>query len=30
MLDSTEGIGLAATKPILPVLVDRPAATPFT
>src|SRR5687768_1673987 len=29
-LESTEGIGLAATKPILFDLVDRPAATPFT
>ena len=30
MFDSTEGIGLAATKPILFEVVDRPAATPST
>ena len=30
MLESTDGIGLAATKPILFDLVERPAATPFT
>src|SRR6218665_1911173 len=30
MLDRTDGIGLAATKPILPPGADRPAATPFT
>src|SRR5664279_751301 len=30
MLDRTEGIGFAATKPILPVFELRPAATPST
>src|SRR5581483_7443702 len=30
MLLRTEGIGLAATKPILADVVDRPAATPST
>src|SRR5215217_7798802 len=30
MFESTEGIGLAATKPSLPVGLERPAATPFT
>ncbi len=30
MLRSTVPIGLAATKPSLPVFVDRPAAMPFT
>src|SRR5580704_3828569 len=30
MLESTLAIGLAATKPILLVLVERPAATPST
>jgi len=30
MLDSTDGIGLAATKPILPDAEERPAATPST
>src|SRR5690349_5650413 len=30
MLLSTEAIGLAATKPSLPDLVERPAATPST
>src|ERR1700761_2995893 len=30
MLESTLAIGLAATNPILFVLVDRPAATPST
>src|SRR6185369_1498069 len=30
MLESTEGMGLAATKPILPLFELRPAATPST
>src|SRR6478735_1930461 len=30
MLERTDGIGFAATKPILPPGADRPAATPFT
>jgi hypothetical protein len=30
MLESTDGMGLAATKPILPVGELRPAATPST
>src|SRR4051812_28377844 len=30
MLESTDGIGFAATKPILPDLLASPAATPFT